>query len=220
MAEHLTRNEKVVGSIPTISSSPPQVIWPAAGFYPNAPLLRPHFVFLTFFVFLQNGVDTGAVLWYYIACAERSSSARTRCASGGIGRLAGFRCQCSQGRAGSTPASRTKKKDTTYVVSFFLGFDRLCGLHPRVISMLGRNDALRQGFAAQNACDDAKAPPHCVRPDADTTLCRNKAHFAPVFFIVMQKEPPHRSANRAFSCLCYSSGDFSGPFRPIRAETA
>lgn len=28
-------------------------------------------------------------------------------ASGGIGRLAGFRCQCSQGRAGSSPASRT-----------------------------------------------------------------------------------------------------------------
>ncbi len=32
-----------------------------------------------------------------------------RRASGGIGRLAGFRCQCSQGRAGSTPASRTTK---------------------------------------------------------------------------------------------------------------
>jgi hypothetical protein len=29
------------------------------------------------------------------------------CASGGTGRLAGFRCQCSQGRAGSNPASRT-----------------------------------------------------------------------------------------------------------------
>ena len=34
---------------------------------------------------------------------------QTTCASGGIGRLAGFRCQCSQGRAGSTPASRTRQ---------------------------------------------------------------------------------------------------------------
>src|SRR5690625_413544 len=29
------------------------------------------------------------------------------CASGGIGRRAGFRCQCPQGRGGSTPPSRT-----------------------------------------------------------------------------------------------------------------
>ena len=36
------------------------------------------------------------------------------CASGGIGRLAGFRCQCSQGRAGSTPASRTTSPRTLY----------------------------------------------------------------------------------------------------------
>ena len=49
------------------------------------------------------------------------NSAFHLCASGGIGRLAGFRCQCSQGRAGSTPASRTKTKGTTKVVPFVLG---------------------------------------------------------------------------------------------------
>ena len=32
------------------------------------------------------------------------------CASGGIGRRAGFRCQCSQGRGGSSPPSRTARR--------------------------------------------------------------------------------------------------------------
>ena len=117
---------------------------------------------------------------------------------------------------------RAPKRKTRLMSCLSFWVSTACAVStPRVISMLGRNEfALRQGFAAQNACDGAKAPPLCVGPDADTTLCRNKVHFAPVFFIVMQKEPPHQSANRAFSCLCYSSGDFSGPFRPIRAETA
>jgi hypothetical protein len=35
----------------------------------------------------------------------------TPCAGGGIGRRAGFRFQCPQGRGGSTPPSRTSQKD-------------------------------------------------------------------------------------------------------------
>ena len=46
-----------------------------------------------------------------ISLALRKSAVR---ASGGIGRLAGFRCQCSQGRAGSTPASRTSSSQAAY----------------------------------------------------------------------------------------------------------
>ena len=49
-------------------------------------------------------------------------TAHTACASGGIGRLAGFRCRCSQGRAGSTPASRTKReirKNLSFLFSIF-----------------------------------------------------------------------------------------------------
>ena len=35
--------------------------------------------------------------------------ATAKCPSGGIGRRAGFRDQCSQGRAGSSPVSGTKR---------------------------------------------------------------------------------------------------------------
>ena len=49
-----------------------------------------------------------------INLALRGADKFARCASGGIGRLAGFRCQCSQGRAGSTPASRTTSEQTSY----------------------------------------------------------------------------------------------------------
>ena len=35
--------------------------------------------------------------------------ATAKCPSGGIGRRAGFRDQCSQGRAGSSPVSGTEK---------------------------------------------------------------------------------------------------------------
>ena len=61
----------------------------------------------------NKSVDNGKKLWYYLSHVERNASTPTKygCASGGIGRLAGFRCQCSQGRAGSTPASRTKKEE-------------------------------------------------------------------------------------------------------------
>ena len=55
---------------------------------------------------------------------ERNSSTPSWCTSGGIGRLAGFRCQCSQGRAGSTPASCTTKR-TRWCVSSFHFYIRL-----------------------------------------------------------------------------------------------
>ena len=64
----------------------------------------------------KKSVDTWRFLWYYKSRAKDSAV----CASGGIGRLAGFRCQCSQGRAGSTPASRTTKKDIQPDVLFCL----------------------------------------------------------------------------------------------------
>ena len=54
----------------------------------------------------KKTVDNGRRPCYDKSCVER----QTICASGGIGRLAGFRCQCSQGRAGSTPASRTSSE--------------------------------------------------------------------------------------------------------------
>ena len=47
-----------------------------------------------------------------IYCLSLNERRHTACASGGIGRLAGFRCRCSQGRAGSTPASRTTRSWT------------------------------------------------------------------------------------------------------------
>lgn len=53
----------------------------------------------------KKTVDNGRRPCYDKSCVER----QTIRASGGIGRLAGFRCQCSQGRAGSTPASRTRQ---------------------------------------------------------------------------------------------------------------
>ena len=56
---------------------------------------------------------------------------RSKCASGGIGRLAGFRCQCSQGRAGSTPASRTKTKEPVFgLVPLFWASPRRAWLAP------------------------------------------------------------------------------------------
>ena len=51
---------------------------------------------------------------------ELVSSTPPCCTSGGIGRLAGFRCQCSQGRAGSTPASCTTRKTRFKRVFLFL----------------------------------------------------------------------------------------------------
>ena len=70
----------------------------------------------------NKSVDNGKKLWYYLSHVERNASTPTKygCASGGIGRLAGFRCQCSQGRAGSTPASRTKKKNICCAGVLFL----------------------------------------------------------------------------------------------------
>ena len=38
-------------------------------------------------------LDETFAAWYYNTCADQGD--HTKCASGGIGRLAGFRCQCS-----------------------------------------------------------------------------------------------------------------------------
>ena len=81
MAEHLTRNEKVVGSIPTISSSPPQVIWPAAGFYPNAPFASSLFCVSDIFRFfckmvLTPGRSCGIILLALNVPAQREHDAR------------------------------------------------------------------------------------------------------------------------------------------------
>ena len=68
--------------------------------------------------------NTKKVLTETSSCANislaLSGANKIRCASGGIGRLAGFRCQCSQGRAGSTPASRTTKRTSKWMSFLFL----------------------------------------------------------------------------------------------------
>ena len=72
-----------------------------------------------------------------LALSHTAKRKRIRCASGGIGRLAGFRCQCSQGRAGSTPASRTKKKDTLKACLSFWVPPPGGRLHPSVFQCSG-----------------------------------------------------------------------------------
>ena len=82
-----------------------------------APICQP-FLFLSFFE--ENCWQ--CILIVVLYCLRRNegySFDTIWCTSGGIGRLAGFRCQCSQGRAGSTPASCTRNEHTK-VCSFFL----------------------------------------------------------------------------------------------------
>ena len=72
----------------------------------------------------------------------------TACASGGIGRLAGFRCQCSQGRAGSTPASRTSSSQASYRLRRAILFH--IWLIARSFCCSSRSAAIRfAGFAAE-----------------------------------------------------------------------
>ena len=65
---------------------------------------------------------------------------------------------CGAIRVGSSPTARTKKKDTTYVVSFFLDSAGQRPASPFGIGMLGRSEfALRQGFRLrENACTAQK----------------------------------------------------------------
>ena len=65
---------------------------------------------------------------------------------------------CGAIRVGSSPTARTKKKDTTYVVSFFLGSAGQRPASPFGIGMLGQSEfALRQGFRLrENACTAQK----------------------------------------------------------------
>ena len=69
-----------------------------------------------------------------ISLALSSTKRQTTCASGGIGRLAGFRCQCSQGRAGSTPASRTSSSQASYRLRRAFSFH--CKAHRALILLL------------------------------------------------------------------------------------
>lgn len=65
---------------------------------------------------------------------------------------------CGAIRVGSSPTARTKKKDTTYVVSFFLDSAGQRPASPFGIGMLGQSEfALRQGFRLrENACTAQK----------------------------------------------------------------
>ena len=89
-----------------------------------------------------------------------------KCASGGIGRLAGFRCQCSQGRAGSTPASRTSSETP----------------------LLARIPACRRGFLAGRGVSSlsGRTPAAGLRPekagDMDIVLIRTRKKPPTVFF--------------------------------------
>ena len=107
---------------------------------------------LRFGVKKKRRKNTKKVLTETSSCANislaLSGANKIRCASGGIGRLAGFRCQCSQGRAGSTPASRTKKKDMTKGHVFLFGFRGPKAASALWFKMLGGNEfRLRRGFA-------------------------------------------------------------------------
>ena len=55
-----------------------------------------------------------------------SSSERDARASGGIGRRAGFRCQCSQGRGGSSPPSRTEGPESRHRLRTSRGSGLFC----------------------------------------------------------------------------------------------
>ena len=73
-------------------------------------------------------------------------------------------------------------------VSLF-GFRSRWSLHPSEISMLEQNKfALRQGFAAQNACDGAKAPPS---PRAGF----RKERHPPVSLLLLSESNPLRWAS-------------------------
>lgn len=82
----------------------------------------------------EKTLDEPGRTWYYNTCADQGD--HTKCASGGIGRLAGFRCQCSQGRAGSTPASRTNLIRIRF--SYENGFGSFCFFrHPKTTKQGG-----------------------------------------------------------------------------------
>lgn len=64
----------------------------------------------------NNGCEStlGSVLIFCMSPGARTEQVRDeaaapKCAGGGIGRRAGFRFQCPQGRGGSTPPSRTRR---------------------------------------------------------------------------------------------------------------
>lgn len=46
-----------------------------------------------------------------VSVGSNPTSLPKKCGYGGTGRRSGFRLQCPKGRAGSTPATRTKKKE-------------------------------------------------------------------------------------------------------------
>ena len=77
-----------------------------------------------------------------ICLALRETARNSTSASGGIGRLAGFRCQCSQGRAGSTPASRTTSEQS------LLCSDVFYQNHPRSRETSGVFHACRMEYSA------------------------------------------------------------------------
>ena len=78
-----------------------------------------------------------------INLALRGADKFARCASGGIGRLAGFRCQCSQGRAGSTPASGTTSEQSPLCSDVFLCLWQKRRHPPAPLFLLPNCDPLR-----------------------------------------------------------------------------
>ena len=102
-----------------------------------------------------------------------NNTAQTPRASGGIGRLAGFRCQCSQGRAGSTPASRTKKKSTALrCFSFWVSLPLV--VSPSGILMLGVGKAAPAQLLLlrkSNLRRKSAAPPCGAPASEQSSLC-------------------------------------------------
>ena len=115
-------------------------------FYCTAPLFMHPSFFISADVFPQK-VLTAGPSYANISPALSVFCVPPICASGGIGRLARFRSSVHYARAGSSPASRTKKKDTTFVVSFFLG------AAPFGISMLCRSKPSLRNCLVLRTCE-------------------------------------------------------------------
>ena len=140
---------------------------------------------------LKKSVDTLPRLWYYLSCAE--TARQTICASGGIGRLAGFRCQCSQGRAGSTPASRTSSSQATYRLRRVFSF--YCKAHRALIllRLASKSQPLALG------CDLVQgADLWLVRLFRQRNTRRSKVRFAPTFFYARLKKDTRKACLFSF----------------------
>ena len=139
---------------------------------------------------------------------------QTICASGGIGRLAGFRCQCSQGRAGSTPASRTKKEALAKPVLLFWVPPPLAA-PPGLFHLLGASESPRhQDFCLRQKCLERRTRGGFFTDFGFDSPCQKERHsFGNVFlfgFLRLWTAPPYlfyllgRNKSARHQDFCYA----------------